>query len=66
MAKTGCSCSISRLMLRAKSSVSMTPRRKRLTDSPVCLIADDGDMDMHLERLLKQHRQIDKVTIREC
>jgi len=30
---------------------------KRLTDSPVCLVADEGDMDMHLERLLKQHRQ---------
>jgi molecular chaperone HtpG len=31
----------------------------RLTDSAVCLIADEGDMDMHLERLLKQHRQLD-------
>tara|TARA_B100000315_G_scaffold169080_1_gene157614 strand:- start:448 stop:1095 length:648 start_codon:yes stop_codon:yes gene_type:complete len=28
----------------------------RLTDSPVCLVADEGDMDMHLERLLKQHQ----------
>ncbi len=32
---------------------------ERLTDSPVCLVADEGDMDMHLERLLKQHRQLD-------
>src|SRR5205085_2372202 len=31
----------------------------RLTDSAVCLIADEGDMDIHLERLLKQHRQLD-------
>jgi molecular chaperone HtpG len=31
---------------------------KRLTDSPVCLIADDGDMDVNLERLLKQHGQL--------
>ena len=31
----------------------------RLTDSAVCLVADEGDMDMHLERLLKQHRQLD-------
>jgi molecular chaperone HtpG len=30
----------------------------RLTDSPVCLVADEGDLDMHLERLLKQHRQL--------
>ena len=29
---------------------------ERLTDSPVCLVADEGDMDMHLERLLKQGR----------
>ena len=27
----------------------------RLTDSPCCLIADEGDMDMHLARLMKQH-----------
>jgi molecular chaperone HtpG len=30
----------------------------RLTDSPVCLVADEGDMDMHLERLLRQHKQL--------
>ena len=32
---------------------------ERLTDSPVCLVADEADVDMHLERLLKQHRQMD-------
>lgn len=31
---------------------------KRLTDSPVCLIADDGDLDVNLERLLKRHGQL--------
>lgn len=36
----------------------------RLTDSAVCLVADDGDMDMHLERLLKQHRQLDTTSKR--
>ena len=30
----------------------------RLTDSPVCLVADDGDMDMHLEKVLKAHKQL--------
>lgn len=30
----------------------------RLTDSAVCLVADEHDIDMRLERLLKQHRQI--------
>ena len=36
----------------------------RLTDSAVCLVADEGDMDMHLERLLKQHRQLDTTSKR--
>jgi molecular chaperone HtpG len=36
----------------------------RLTDSAVCLVADEGDMDMHLERLLKQHRQLDAISKR--
>lgn len=30
----------------------------RLTDSAVCLAADEGDIDIHLERFLKQHNQI--------
>jgi molecular chaperone HtpG len=36
----------------------------RLTDSAVCLVADEGDMDMHFERLLKQHRQLDTISKR--
>jgi molecular chaperone HtpG len=36
----------------------------RLTDSAVCLVADEGDMDMHLERLLKQHRQLETLSKR--
>ena len=30
---------------------------ERLTDSVVCLGADEGDVDMHFERLLRQHQQ---------
>jgi len=37
---------------------------ERLTDSPVCLVADENDMDLHLERLLKQHRQLDRSAKR--
>jgi len=37
---------------------------ERLTDSAVCLVADEGDMDIHLERLLKQHKQLDQSTPR--
>jgi molecular chaperone HtpG len=36
----------------------------RLTDSPVCLVSDEGDLDMHLARLLKQHKQLDDVAKR--
>jgi molecular chaperone HtpG len=35
---------------------------ERLTDSAVCLVADEGDLDMHLERLLKQHRRLDTAA----
>ena len=35
---------------------------ERLTDSVVCLVAGDGDMDMHLEKLLKQHQQLDTTS----
>jgi molecular chaperone HtpG len=31
---------------------------QRLEDSAACLVADDRDMDLHLERLLRQHRQL--------
>ncbi len=33
---------------------------QRLTDSPVCLVADDGDIDIHLARILKQHKQLNE------
>ena len=35
---------------------------ERLTDSAVCLVAGEGDMDMHLEKLLKQHQQLDSTS----
>jgi molecular chaperone HtpG len=36
----------------------------RLTESPVCLVADEGDLDIHLERFLKQHNQIKTASKR--
>jgi molecular chaperone HtpG len=36
----------------------------RLTDSPVCLVADEGDMDIHLERMMRQHQRIDEASAR--
>jgi len=37
---------------------------QRLTDSAVCLVADEGDMDMRLARLLQQHKRIDALAPR--
>ena len=37
---------------------------ERLTDSAVCLVAADGDMDLHLERMLRQqgHMNVPSAT----
>jgi molecular chaperone HtpG len=39
-------------------------RSDRLTESAVCLAADEGDLDLHLERLLKQHGQFQGAASR--
>lgn len=39
-------------------------RSNRLTDSAVCLVADEGGFDLHLERFLKQHKQIEGLGAR--
>ncbi len=36
----------------------------RLTDSAVCLVAQEGDIDMHLAKLLRQHKQLDAALPR--
>ncbi len=36
----------------------------RLTDSAVCLVADEGDIDMHLERMLKAHQRLEQASAR--
>ena len=46
------------LKLALGDAVKDVRASKRLTDSAVCLIADEHDMDIHLERLLRQHRQL--------
>lgn len=49
---------IALLKLSLGEAVKDVRASKRLTDSAVCLVADENDMDMHLERLLRQHRQV--------
>jgi molecular chaperone HtpG len=36
----------------------------RLTDSPVCLVSDEGDIDIRLARLLKANQQLDETITR--
>jgi len=40
-----------------KSDVKQVRISKRLTDSPVCLIADEQGVDMHMERILKTQQK---------
>ncbi len=40
-----------------KNDVSDVKASKRLTDSPVCLVAADTGIDMHMERVLKIHQK---------
>jgi molecular chaperone HtpG len=41
-----------------KENVKDVRASHRLTDSPVCLVAAGGDMDMYLERMLRQGRRL--------
>jgi molecular chaperone HtpG len=36
----------------------------RLTESAVCLVADETGLDMRLERFLKQHQQVEELAAR--
>ncbi len=37
---------------------------ERLAESAVCLVADENDMDIHLERMLRQHKQLKSAAKR--
>ncbi len=44
--------------LALKDEVKDVRASQRLTGSAVCLVADQGDMDMRLERMLRMHKQL--------
>lgn len=48
---------IAMVKLTLGDSVKDVRASDRLTDSPVCLVAEEGDLDMHMARLLRQHNQ---------
>jgi molecular chaperone HtpG len=52
------------LKLTLVEEVKDVRESKRLTNSAVCLVAADDDMDMHIERLLRQHKQVDSAAKR--
>jgi molecular chaperone HtpG len=52
------------MKLTLKDAVKDVRLSQRLTDSAVCLVADEGDLDMRLARLLQQHKRIDALSPR--
>lgn len=55
---------IALMKLTLKDAVKDVRVSQRLTDSAVCLVADEGDLDMRLARLLQQHKRIDALSPR--
>ena len=52
------------LRLALKDEVKDVRASERLTESAVCLVADQGDLDMRIERMLRQHKQLDQASKR--
>ena len=52
------------IKLTLGDSVKDVRLSERLTDSAVCLVADEGDLDMHFERMLRQHQRTAEVAKR--
>ncbi|MBT4888322.1 MAG: molecular chaperone HtpG [Rhodospirillales bacterium] len=53
---------VARLKVALGETVKDVRASSRLTSSAVCLVSDEGDMDMHMERILKQHKQMSGDT----
>ena len=65
-AKKADDASVAKLILALKESLGEAVKdvcsSDRLTDSAVCLVAGEGDMDLHLERMLKMQGQMEVPT----
>jgi molecular chaperone HtpG len=55
---------VAMVKLELGDSVKDVRISNRLTDSPVCLSADEGDMDIRMEQLLRQHNQLNEQITR--
>ena len=52
------------IKLRLGDKVQDVRSSARLTESAVCLVAEEHGMDLRLERFLKQHQQLDQLSKR--
>jgi molecular chaperone HtpG len=50
---------IALMRLTLKDAVKDVRISDRLTDSACCLVAAEGDLDIHLEKLLRQHKKLE-------
>lgn len=55
---------IAAVKLALGESVKDVRASDRLTDSAVCLVAGEHDMDIHLERILRAHNQVNEASAR--
>ena len=55
---------IAALKLTLGDKVADVRASDRLTSSPVCLVVEAGQMSLHLEKLLKAHKQVEHETPR--
>ena len=53
---------ITKMQELLKDNVHNVRQSKRLTDSPVCLVAPDSGVDMYMERVLRLHQKYDSGT----
>ena len=63
-AKTDLGPLIAAVKLALGEKVKDVRESDRLTDSAVCLVAGEDDMDIHLERVLRAHKQLDTASAR--
>ena len=63
-AKTDVAPLVASIKIALGETVKDVRESARLTDSVCCLVADDGDLDMNLERILRQHQQVKEAAPR--
>ncbi|HJS32116.1 MAG TPA: molecular chaperone HtpG [Alphaproteobacteria bacterium] len=52
------------MRLALKDEVKDVRASERLAGSAVCLVADEHDLDLHIERLMRQHKQLAETSKR--